>query len=135
MNFFEIVKDYFSSSRCAKFANPVEDAKVLSAIAKESIYLKASNGVQYYYYFPQDKKNIYIAKYLMVRNGVKVKVHNSKYYYVKHKALRIPRSKLERNSRIKNFVESINICNNAMTKAMIESKLKAICCQMNGNVK
>lgn len=135
MKFFESIKNYFKSEKNEIFCNSEEDAKILSAIGRESIYLKASNGRYYYYYFPQSEASVDIAKYLLNRNGVMVKKHKSRYYYPHYASLRISRNKLDKNVIAKKFVGSIHIDISNINSSEIDNLLKKVYGQRKVKVK
>ena len=81
MKILQTIKDYFAPAYSVKYANPVEDVKILSAIGREALFLTARNGKNYFYYFPDTENNLSLAKYLLVRNGVPAKSHITTYHY------------------------------------------------------
>lgn len=135
MKFFEIVKDYFAPAYSNKFANSVEDSKILSQLAKDALFLRASNGKDYYYYFPKGRTNIGVAQYLLRRNGISAKKHNSKYYYEGCLVLRVPKNTVYRNAKLKTFIESIDVDTNYFDDDKLQLLLRKVCQQMKGNVK
>ncbi len=131
MKFFETIKDYFAPAYSSKFANPVEDAKLLSALCRDSLYLRARNGKSYYYYFPHDEGHIDIAKHLFLRNGVNINNHESRYYCEPYESLRILDSKLKKNSQNMAFIGAIN-SSIVMKPEELQSRIKTIYVQMKG---
>lgn len=135
MKLFESIKNYFAPGYDKRLIKPVEDARILSAIGKDSTYLTASNGFRYYYYFTQDEKDTSVAKFLMRRNGVKVKTHTSKYYYVPKVCLRIRTVELNKLPKAKLFVESIDSSLPFSDAEELQQKIAIVRNQMKGKVR
>ena len=69
MKIIEYIRDYFAPAYSNKYANPIEDAKLLSAIGSEGEFICARNGKSYFYYAPYDARNMDVAQYLLRRNA------------------------------------------------------------------
>ncbi len=130
MTILQTIKDYFAPAYSTKFADPAMDAKMLSALGKSSMYIKASNGHTYYYFFPEHADNLRVAKYLFNRNGVQIKAHTSGYYCGRDAALRILQKNVKANKRAEKFIGSINVANDSFEN--MEQRLALIKRQMQG---
>lgn len=138
MKILEIIKDYFAPAYSTRFANPSQDAKILSALGKEAVYLTASNGRGYLYYFPYKQKDINIAQYLMRRNGVGAYKHMTTYHYVREQVLRVPVGVIKANPNIKKFLDDINVsgsCKDFGGSEIFDEKLNLVRRQMQGKVR
>ena len=135
LKFIEVIKDYFAPAYSSKFSNPEQDAKILSQIGMDSLFLNASNGRNYYYYFPKAPAHLYLAQYLLRRNGINVRTHNSRYFYDPRKALRIPKAEVVNNQAKKDFIESIDVGANFFEENNLNLFLREIRSQMQGKTK
>lgn len=135
MTIFESIKNYFAPAYDKRLVNPVKDAELLSALGRESVFITASDSKEYYYYFPIDSKDVNIAKYLLRRNGVPVRVHVSTYHYHPHKALRAPSKLVTGNAAAQKFVDSIDVENSKMLVDEVNTQRAIILRQMSGHVK
>jgi len=135
MKLLEVIKNYFAPGYDKKLANPVEDAKILSAIGRESTFLNARNGLNYYYYFAKEEQDTPVAQYLFVRNGVKIKKHNSQYYYTPRLGLRVRACDIKDNETNKKFIDAICPDSSLIEKEELEARIAVIRRQMRGQVK
>ena len=103
----EIIKDFFTPRNKNVNLGAAEDIKILSKLADKAEYMRARNGVVYFYYVPSNEKDIDIAKFLMVRNGLKPHVHKSRYSYAPVMVLRILHSDIRKSPSRRLFVRSI----------------------------
>lgn len=134
MKILQTIKDYFAPAYSVKYANPVEDVKILSAIGREAVFLTARNGKNYFYYFPATENNLSLAKYLLVRNGIPAKSHITTYHYKKEPCLRVLAKSLGKNTPARRFVDSIDVYQ-ARHYTEINERLEIIRQQMQGRVK
>ena len=132
MKFIQRIKDYFAPAYSVKYAEPTVDVRVLSAIGKDAVFLTASNKKDYFYYFPVKVKNIDVAKYLFIRNGIPVRMHKTMYNYTKESVLRVPMTAIPKNSPQRKFVDAIDTYPDLMSAEEIESTLSLLRRQMKG---
>lgn len=103
----EIVKDFFTPRGKSFDENAKQDALLLSQIASHAQFIRARNGVTYFYFFPTYDRDLPVAQFLFRRNGIKVRFHNSSFFYDKRPALRALRSDIVRDEGRRAFVESV----------------------------
>lgn len=103
----EVIKDFFIPRNNSYNASAGEDARLLSLMASDVKYIRASNNVYYWYFFASDDNDLPVAKYLLRRNGIKAKLHNSHYSYVRHPILRAMRSDIIKSDARRAFIDSI----------------------------
>lgn len=135
MKFFETIKNYFAPGYDKKLANPVEDARVLAAMSADSMFLTATNGCKYYYYFARNEQDTSVAKYLLARNGVKTQKHRSSYYYVPRIGLRVKTDVLDKNQAAKDFIGSIDLSAPFADADEVQKRIMLARNQMKGKVK
>lgn len=132
MKIIESIRNYFAPAYSNKYANPIEDAKLLSAIGGEGEFICARNGKSYFYYAPYDARNMDVAQYLLRRNGVRASRHFSKYYCPPETVLRAPRREIEKRPETKHFVESIYVYKKPGADYDTGAMLKLVRAQMMG---
>lgn len=86
--------------------NPQLDAKVINQLSTNKFYTVASNGYRYWYCFVDDA-DIPVARYVLRSNGVRVSVHNSRYFCGREPVLRVRTTDLDKNPNAKKFVDSV----------------------------
>lgn len=111
------------------------DAKLLSLMASDAKYMRARNGVKYYYYFPVNADDINVAKMIMKRNGIKVRTHVSHYNYYPMQVLRSLRSDIKNDLARSRFIDAINPTRTDINYAEYTDRLNEIRAQMNQNIK
>lgn len=111
------------------------DAKLLSLMASDAKYIRARNGVKYYYYFPLSADDISVAKMIMKRNGIKVRTHVSRYNYYPMQVLRALRSDIKSNPTRSGFIDAIKPMRTDINYAEYTERLNEIRAQMNQNIK
>lgn len=128
----EYIKDFFSGKKVSNTPNPFkeEDIDLLVEMRIDARYLKAKNGIRYFYYRINDDYNIDVAKFLMQRNGLNARTHKSSYYTWKPTILRIPKREIDKSKEKKEFIEKISYTSKTMGKD-IEERIKSIRNQMH----
>lgn len=108
--------------------SPFEDAEVLAHISGgRAFHLTANNGRSYLYIFPRGEENMRLAKYILRSNGLRPRLHMSRYYYNKTPVLRVPYSEFsnspERNSFVDNVL-SVSVVD--LKKDRVETRVKIL---------
>ncbi len=105
MNFVvKYVKDLvsgFSQLKAGKLSE--NDVNFLVECALDMRYVRANNGLSYWYYVA-DKRFIDASRKLLRHNGVRVSYHQS---YLYGDVLRVSRKRLEKRQQAKDFVKSL----------------------------
>lgn len=84
---------------------PIKDAEALFCLINGNTFCEyARNGSQYLYCFLFDEKDIKLAKYILQSNGIKPRLHISRYYNTPVLALRARVTDIENNARAKEFM-------------------------------
>lgn len=111
----EYIKNLFKKTD-VPVDNPFEkeDIILLSSMCDEARYVVATNGVEYFYYTPVDESKMNVLMFVMKRNGLKPKVHNTNYYIRPRKILRVPYNGIKNNDRYIKFTDAV--INNYMRK-------------------
>ena len=103
----EKIKNFFTPRYTAFNPNAAQDAQILSQISSRAVYMRARNGATYFYFFPIDEAYLDVAKFLMVRNGLKPRKHRSFYPYIPVTVLRVLDSDINSSPARSEFVQSI----------------------------
>ena len=111
----EYIKNLFKKTD-VPVDNPFEkeDIILLSSMCYEARYIVATNGGKYFYYTPVDESKMNVLKFVMKRNGLNPKVHNTSYYIRPRKILRVPYNGIKNNDRYIKFTDAV--INNYMRK-------------------
>lgn len=122
----EIIKNFFTPRMQNTESTPELDARLLSSMVSEAVFLKARNNVSYFYFFPLNEYYLDVAQHLFKRNGIKVSMHKSRYYYSPRMSLRALRRDIERDSDRREFVRSIQPMDNEQIRQTFDEKVEFI---------
>lgn len=100
------IQDFFARPKIAKQANmvPENDAAKLNSYCNRCMFLRARNGNTYWYCFLKDIKYLANARNVLANNGIRAKLHFSRYdNYMsgRQPALRVRASRVAQNSFVK----------------------------------
>ena len=105
MNFVvKYVKDLVSGISLVKGGKTSDDdIRLLVEYALDMRYVRANNGVSYWYYVVE-KRFVDASKKLLRQNGVRVSYHQS---YLYSDVLRVSRKHLDKKQKAKDFVKEL----------------------------
>ena len=129
----EIIKNFLTPRMKNTESTPVLDAQLLSSMVSEAVFLKARNNVSYFYFFPLNEDYLDVAQHLFTRNGIKVSMHKSHYYYSPRMSLRAWRRDIERDSGRREFVRSIQPMADEKIRRTLDEKIQFIKSQICSN--
>ena len=129
----EIIKNFLTPRMKNTESTPVLDAQLLSSMVSEAVFLKARNNVSYFYFFPLNEDYLDVAQHLFTRNGIKVSMHKSHYYYSPRMSLRALRRDIERDSGRREFVRSIQPMADEKIRRTFDEKIEFIKNQICSN--
>lgn len=114
---FRVVVDYVQNLvpayKDTKFniqqsTTPEMDAQALFRLLNGHTFCEyARNGKQYLYCFVFDAKDLKTAEYILRSNGIKPRLHLSRYYNTPDLAFRVPVLDIENNVKAHKFKESL----------------------------
>jgi len=105
----EYIKDFFNGTSARPLAiTSASDAELLADLCIDTGFLRAHNGVPYFYCFLHHVADIDVGEYLLRRNGFLPRQHVSRYMGWKSRALRIPESSFAGNKAKVQFLKSVH---------------------------
>ena len=122
----EIIKSFFTPRMKNTESTPELDAQLLSSMVSEAVFLKARNNVSYFYFFPLNEDYLDVAQHLFTRNGIKVSMHKSHYYYSPRMSLRAWRRDIEMDAGRRDFVRSIQPMADEKIRRTFDEKIEFI---------
>ncbi|MBD5400760.1 hypothetical protein HDR61_03390 [bacterium] len=114
MKIFQKIKNWFAPKYMGQQVGPFykDDAAILNRLAWDNLIMHASNGKQYWYYFPVDANDVDVVRYLLNRNGIWAQQHNSKYcvdrFGKKRLSFRLKTSYFIDNPDVEKFVRLVS---------------------------
>lgn len=104
----ERIKDYFNKTSTRSLASTsASDAELLASLCSNVTFLRATNGLVYFYCFMKRPENIDVCEYLLRRNGFLPRRHISRYVGGNGLALRIPKTSYIDNVAKTGFLQTI----------------------------
>lgn len=122
----EIIKNFLTPRMKNTESTPELDAQLLSSMVSEAVFLKARNNVSYFYFFPLNEDYLDVAQHLFTRNGIKVSMHKSRYYYSPRMSLRAWRRDIEMDAGRRDFVRSIQPMADEKIRRTLDEKIQFI---------
>ena len=105
----ERIKDYFNKTSTRSLAlTSAADADLLASLCSNVTFLRATNGLIYFYCFIARPENIDICEYLLRRNGFLPRRHMSRYVGGNGLALRIPETSYVGNAAKLGFLKTVH---------------------------
>ncbi len=106
----EYIKDFFNGTSARPLATTsVSDAELLANLCFDAGFLRAHNGLPYFYCFMNRGEDIDVCEYLLRRNGFLPRQHVSRYMGWQSRALRIPESSFADNDAKMKFLKSVRV--------------------------
>lgn len=100
------IKDFFARPKIASQANVYDlhqDVTKLCSLCYEFSYLNARDGNSYWYCFLRDIENLNDARAILAKNGIRGRLHFSRFRYGRPPALRVRTDKIRNNSFVKHI--------------------------------
>lgn len=127
----ERIKDYFNKTSTRSLSlTSASDADLLASLCSTVTFLRATNGLVYFYYFMTRSENIDVCEYLLRRNGFLPRRHISHYLGGNGLALRIPETSYVGNAAKVEFLKTVHTnfakcseCDNSQQVERIRAEL------------
>ena len=106
----EHIKDFFNRTSTRSLSlTSTSDAALVSSLCSNVEFLRAKNGLSYFYCFMGHAENVDVCEYLLRRNGFLPRRHISRYMGGNGLVLRIPKTSYVGNAAKNDFLKNVRM--------------------------